>query len=182
MIRKLTYILAVFVLMLPVTVLVAAQVGETLPHDLALKDKNGEVQSFETLSGEKGVVLVFVRSADWCPYCQVQLLGLKDGGQAIEELGYKIVSVSYDAPDVLKTFADKYGFPYVMLSDVGSVAIKDFDILNETFEPDHFAYGVPHPYVYVIGKNKYIQAVLNEEGYKKRPQVEAIVETIEALN
>ena len=140
------------------------------------------MQSLEGMSGEKGIVLVFVRSADWGPYCQVQLLDLRSDAQPIIDMGYNVVSISYDSPEKLKAFADKYNFPYAMLSDAGSAAIKDFGILNEKFEPDHFAYGVPHPYIYVIGKNKYIQAVLKEDGYKDRPQVEAIVDAIKALN
>lgn len=158
-----------------------AEIGQEIPHVLALKDQNGQERSFESYSGEKGVVLVFVRSADWCPFCQVQMLDLRDKGEAITALGYDVVTISYDAPETLKAFADKYNFPYVMLSDTGSEVIKAFGILNEDFNPDHFAYGVPHPYVYVVGNDKFIRAVLSEEGYKKRPQVDAIVDAIEAL-
>ena len=66
-----------------------------------------------------------------------------------------------------------------MLSDEGSSTIRAFGILNEDFAQDHFAYGVPHPHVYVVGTDGTVQAVLAEETYKKRPTVEAIVEAIE---
>ena len=181
MIRKITLMIAAFIMLTPMSVL-AAGAGDAIPHDLALKNQNGEVQSFEQIAGEKGVVLVFVRSADWCPFCQVQLLDLRDKGQEIEALGYNIVPISYDAPDVLKRFTSKYDYPYTMLSDQGSAAIKAFGILNEEFNPDHFAYGVPHPYVFIIGRNKVIQGRLSEEGYKDRPQVSAIVEKIKGQN
>ena len=182
MIRKFSIMLVAALLVFPVMALAAANVGDEIPHSLELKNQNGEVQTFDSLSGEKGIVLVFVRSADWCPYCQVQLLDLRSDAQPIVDLGYNIVSISYDAPETLKAFADKYSFPYTMLSDEGSAAIKAFGILNEKFEPDHFAHGVPNPHVYVIAKNKYIRAVLSEEGYKKRPQVDVIVEAIKSLN
>jgi len=158
-----------------------AKVGDKLPHTLELQDETGVVRNYEDLIGEKGTVLVFVRSADWCPYCQVQLLDIKSDAQPIVDLGYNIVSVSYDDPEKLKVFKDKYKYPYVMLSDKESAAIKAFGILNDKYEPDHFAYGVPHPYIFIVGKDKQIQAVLSEEGYRKRPQVDVIVEAIADL-
>lgn len=158
-----------------------AVVGQEAPHSLELPDQSGELRSFESYSGEKGVVVVFVRSADWCPYCQVQMLDLRDKGEAVTALGYSIVTVSYDAPETLKAFTDKHDFPYVMLSDKGSDAIKAFGILNEDFDPDHFAYGVPHPNIYVVGNDTFIRAILTEEGYKKRPQVDAVIDAINAL-
>ena len=179
MIRKITLMIAAFMMLMPIGVLAASGVGEEIPHDLALKNQSGEVQNFEQITGEKGVVLVFVRSADWCPYCQVQLLDLRrEGGQRITDLGYNIATVSYDAPEQLKAFSDKYSFEHMMLSDEGSEAIKAFGILNEDFATDHFAFGVPHPHVFVVNRSKVIQAVLSEEGYKKRPQIDAIVEAI----
>lgn len=162
-------------------VMAAVEVGQALPTDLALVDKNGELQNFDRVKGEKGAVLVFVRSADWCPFCQKQLIALREYGTQITGLGYNIVSVSYDLPDALKVFAAKRRIPYTMLSDKGSETIKAFGILNEDFAPDHFAYGVPHPTVYVVGADGVVQAVLAEEGYKDRPQIEAIVEAINGL-
>ncbi len=159
-----------------------AAVGEVIPHSLGLKDQNGEAKTFENLTGENGLVIVFVRSADWCPYCQVQMLDMRNGeADVITDQGYNIVTLSYDAPETLKKFSERYNFPFTMLSDEGSVAIKSFGIMNEDFAPDHFAYGVPHPHVYVVGKDKVIQAVLAEEGYKNRPQIEAIAAAIKGL-
>jgi len=65
-----------------------------------------------------------------------------------------------------------------MLSDQGSETIKAFGVLNEDFEPDHFAYGVPYPVVYVVGYDGVVQAVLQEDGYKKRPEIDVIVAAI----
>ena len=39
-------------------------VGQKIPAFEAT-DQNGNVQTFETLRGPKGLVLLFVRSADW---------------------------------------------------------------------------------------------------------------------
>ena len=42
----------------------APNVGSTLPG-LAVKDGEGTERSFESLSGEKGLLIFFVRSTDW---------------------------------------------------------------------------------------------------------------------
>lgn len=168
-------IFSVFLFSVPVY---ALEKGDRLPHDLAAKDQAGAEQNFESVKGEKGAVLVFVRSADWCPYCQAQLIDLADKGGEIDALGYSVVTVSYDDPEVLAAFADKYAFEYTMLSDLNSEIIKAFGILNEEMEPDSDYYGVPHPTIYVVNAQGIIQAVLAEEGYKTRPPVEQIIAAI----
>lgn len=176
--KRLTSIFALILLIMPIMANAKTDIGQTIPTNLQLSDQNSKAQNFETLSGQKGLVLVFVRSADWCPYCQVQLLDLNSNAGAIVENGYNIVTLSYDSPKALKIFADKYSFPFTMLSDTDSKTIKAFGILNQKFAPDHFAYGVPHPHIYVIGNDKTVQAVLSEDSYKKRPQISAIKEAI----
>ena len=52
------------------------QVGERVP-DFNLKDQNGKSWNLQSLIGPKGLMLVFVRSADWCPYCKTQLLEMQ---------------------------------------------------------------------------------------------------------
>lgn len=175
----LVFVFALFVFSAPV--MAAAEVGQDIPTDLALVDKDGTLQNFDSVKGEKGAVLVFVRSADWCPFCQKQLIALRDYGSAIEEMGYNIVSISYDLPDAIKVFSTKRRIPFTMLSDKGSETVKAFGILNEEHKPGTFYYGIPRPHVYVVNVNGVIQAILAEDGYKDRPQVDQIVETIKEL-
>jgi len=40
------------------------EIGQKIPAFEA-RDQNGTAQTFETLKGRKGLVLLFVRSADW---------------------------------------------------------------------------------------------------------------------
>lgn len=37
-------------------------------------DQNGTPRSLGSLMGKNGLMLFFFRSADWCPFCQAQLL------------------------------------------------------------------------------------------------------------
>nr|QQZ49828.1 redoxin domain-containing protein [Phenylobacterium glaciei] len=51
--------------------------GSRIPP-IAARDMAGKPVTVRDLSDKNGVVLVFFRSAKWCPYCQKQLIELKD--------------------------------------------------------------------------------------------------------
>lgn len=158
------------------------KIGDQIPTNLELKDRAGEVQSFDTLKGDKGLVLFFIRSADWCPYCQVQLLDLRKGAaDEIINAGYNITIISYDAPEELNKFATRYKFDFSMLSDSGSETIKAFGILNEDKKPENFGYGIPNPTIYVISIDKRIQGVLAEDSYTRRPEIKDILGIIQKI-
>lgn len=155
-------------------------VGTTIPHMLGVKDQLGNDRGFKDLIGEKGLVIAFVRSADWCPYCKNQLIDLqKEAHAAIQAKGYELVSVSYDPVKKLSDFADLKGIKYPMLSDKSSEIIKAFDVLNEKYEPGDWAYGIPHPVVFITDTEGAIKAKLYEKGYKKRPPTEAILAALD---
>src|SRR5271170_991737 len=120
-------IVALVSVLLPVTVSAAAwdvgpPVGAKVPA-LHATDLKGAPVSVRELSGKNGLVLVFFRSAKWCPYCQKQLIDMKDAPGPLDERGYKLAAVSYDPTEVLTQFTEKRGIPYPLLSDQGSVTI-----------------------------------------------------------
>ena len=159
---------------------VYAEMGKSLPTNLELKDEAGQTRSFEDLTGENGAVLVFYRSAKWCPYCKIQVIDLNAQRAAFVEKGYNLVGISYDATEELKKFDDQYKIEFPLLSDEGSKTIKAFGIFNEEHEEGSFAYGVPHPTIYVVSKDKEIKATLAEESYKVRPTVQDVLNALDS--
>jgi peroxiredoxin len=157
-------------------------VGSVIPSNLASVDQNGKARNFETLTGENGLVLVFFRSAKWCPYCKRQLIDIATKSDAIISRGYGLAALSYDSVDILKRFDDSHKLGYTLLSDKGSKIIDTFGLRNEDYKNMAFAYGVPHPMIFVISPDKMVLAKLAEAGYKKRPPVSAVVEAIDALS
>lgn len=105
------------------------QVGEKVP-DFSLKDQYGNVQTLKSIMGPKGAMLVFVRSADWCPYCKTQLVDLQTGIEQLRKRGLGVATISYDPVDILAGFTKQHAITYTMLADVGSVTIKKFGLLN----------------------------------------------------
>ena len=156
-------------------------VGAKIPAGFTAANKTGAPQSLASISGRNGVVLAFVRSAKWCPYCQKQLIDLKAAQAPLAAQGYRLAAISYDDPAVLAQFAAKQSIGYTLLSDKGSAMIDAFKLRDPQYKPDSFAYGVPTPAIFVIGRNGVIKAKLAEEGYKTRPPVPLILQTVSAL-
>lgn len=160
---------------------IGPKVGSPIPSPFAVRDATGANKTFADLTGSAGVVLVFVRSASWCPYCMQQLKDIQAIAGTLEKRGYRLASVSYDAPDVLAKFAEKYGVSYDLLSDEGSRMIDAFGIRDPQYKANSRAYGVPMPAIFIVNKKGIVRAKLAEEGYKTRPPAEAILATVDSL-
>ena len=85
-----------------------------------------------------------------------QLVELQRVLPELEAAGYCLYAISYDTQGELRNFADKHGIRYPLLSDVGSVVIKRYGILNTLISPDepgHRWHGIPFPGAYVTDES-----------------------------
>ncbi|MGE3958175.1 MAG: redoxin domain-containing protein [Vicinamibacterales bacterium] len=105
------------------------QVGQTVP-DFRLTDQNGKTWTRSSIMGPKGAMLVFYRSADWCPYCKTQLVDLQGRLETLRAQGLGVAAISYDPVPTLAEFATRRHITFPLLSDAGSATIKAFGILN----------------------------------------------------
>lgn len=156
------------------------EVGNKVPATFAAVDSTGKARNFASISGKNGVVLVFFRSAAWCPYCQKQLKEIKALPVELEKRGYKLAAISYDSTDKLADFAAKQGVNYTLLSDAGSRQIDAFGLRDASYPKDSFAYGVPRATILVIGKNGVVKKKLSTDDYKVRPGNAAILSAVDA--
>jgi peroxiredoxin len=104
-------------------------VGTRAPS-FSLRDQSGRVQTNTALKGAKGTVLLFYRSADWCPYCKAQLMDLQRSHERFEQQGLKLAAISYDTVEILKSFADRRQIEFPLLADPDSQVIRAFGVLN----------------------------------------------------
>jgi len=144
-------------------------------------DETGTPRPLASLMGEKGMVLFFFRSADWCPFCQAQMMDLNTAVAGIERRGYKMAGISYDTPAILKTFIERRNIGYTLLSDPKSVVIDRYKLRDPQYPPGNLAYGVPRPIIFILDKNGVIKAKLYEETYTKRPPATLVIETLDRL-
>src|SRR5262245_10912774 len=105
------------------------QVGQVVP-DFRLSDQNGKIWTRTSIMGPKGALLLFYRSADWCPYCKTQLVDLQSRVDRLRAQGLGVAAISYDPVPILTEFATRQHITFPLLSDAGSATIKAFGILN----------------------------------------------------
>lgn len=153
-------------------------VGSSLPDRLETLDQGGNPQSFSSLKRDRGMVLVFFRSADWCPYCKKQLIALNKVASTIDSLGYALVGLSYDSPQKLAKFTKKRAIGFTLLSDEGSRIIDTFGLRDTSYPQGHYADGVPHPTILIIDQAGVIRHKFFSDDYKKRPEVDVILEAL----
>jgi peroxiredoxin len=162
-------------------VLAIPAVGEKAPA-VAGTDIAGKQRNLQQLAGRKGSVLMFFRSASWCPYCKAQLIAMNDAAAApLASRGYTLVGLSYDDPAVLAKFAAERKVSWPLLSDPQSQVIDGWQLRDPSYPPGNRAHGVPRPAIYVIDKKGVIRARLMEDDYRKRPPAEAVLAAVDAL-
>lgn len=83
--------------------------------DFVLEDDQGEEFRLKDLRGSK-VLLVFY-PGDNTPVCTRQLCDYRDGIEAFEGLGVKVVGISNDSVESHRKFRDKHKLPFTLLSD-----------------------------------------------------------------
>lgn len=155
-------------------------VGSDIPM-LEAPDQNGEVQTLASLSGENGLVLVFNRSFDWCPYCKAQLDGLNNAAADLLAAGLKIATITYDSVETLKLVEEDLDINFAMLHDEAITHVNAFKIRNMGYNPGDFAYGVPQPGIMLVSPAGEILAKFSEENFRVRPDWSDVVEAAKGL-
>jgi len=144
---------------------VGLRAGQKAP-DFSAPDQFRKMQTLESLKGSKGTVLLFYRSADWCPYCKGQLIQLQAAKKRFEEQGIKLAGVSYDSVEILKFFSDRRKIEFPLLSDPDSKIIRMYQVLNsEAIGPNA---GMARPGYFFIDPKGNIREKFFEAKYRER--------------
>ena len=147
-------------------------VGTAAPK-FTLKDQDGSERSLDDFLKQGKVALVFFRSADWCPFCRKQLAQLQADSKRFEDAGIQLVGISYDSPEVLKSFTDKNKIAFPLLSDPSSKTIDAYQIRNTQAKGK--SEGIPRPGTFVLDSAGKIRAKLFLEDYRERHTAEALL-------
>jgi peroxiredoxin len=144
---------------------VGLRAGEKAP-EFSARDQFGKTQTLDTLRGSKGTVLLFYRSADWCPYCKGQLIQLQAAKDRFEKQGIKLAGISYDSVEILKYFSDRRKIEFPLLSDPDSKIIRLYQVLNsEAMGPNA---GMARPGYFFIDPEGMIREKFFEAKYRER--------------
>lgn len=160
---------------------IGPQAGAVFPHTLGAPDQSGNVQTVTSLMGTNGLAIFFVRSADWCPFCQGQLVDANKHLAQFRALGVNVVSVSVDEVAEIAAFTDKQQIAYTMLADPsGDINLK-LGIRDEQYPVGSAAFGVPRPTLYVLDDKGTIRLRYMEPTFRTRPDLDGVLKDIAAL-
>jgi hypothetical protein len=94
---------------------------------------------------------------------------------AIQRQGLGLVAISYDAPEILKKFADSRGITFPLVSDRDSAIIKRYGLLNTTVAPGTQTYGIPFPGTFIVDRSGIVRSRHFENAYQERVTVASLL-------
>ena len=118
------------------------------------------------------------------------MVALQEDLKKLTEAGIKLVAISYDPVETLKTFADRPNarepemkIEYPLLSDEGSKTIRAYGILNaEVTDPNNRTYGIPYPGTYLVDDKGVVAGKIFLERYQERHEIDALIELVKKLD
>lgn len=171
------------------------KVGENAPNS-TLRTVEGKDIELKDVLGGKPTVLIFYRGS-WCPFCNKHLADLKTVQGKLTDMGFQIIAIALDKPEMLKTTMDKHELGYQLFSDSKAEALKNFGVafrLDDATYSKYQTYGIdldkssgenhhilPVPSVFIIGKDGKIAYVHSNPDYKARLSGQEVVAAAKSI-
>jgi peroxiredoxin len=159
---------------------VGPDVGDKAPA-ITVKDKNKMPVNIDDLTAKKGLIILFFRSADWCPFCKRHLIELNGYAAKFKALGYGVAAISYDNTEILNSFSQVHNLAFPLLSDQGVATIKAYDILNKDYKEGDDNYGIPYPGIVIINPEGIVAHKYFFKGYRKRIKFHDLYQQLNTL-
>jgi peroxiredoxin len=160
---------------------VGPNIGDIAPAISVINNQN-QATTLNSLMGEKGLILVFFRSADWCSYCKKHLIALNKDLQNFATLGYGLAGISYDSLEVLNQFVNQHAIKYPLLADTQAQTMAAYGILNKAYTKGDDNYGIPYPGIVIVNKKGKVIHKYFYEGYKNRVDFTKLYEKLSQEN
>ena len=101
----------------------------TKAPDFTLNDKDGKVVSLSDFMGKK--VVLYFYPKDNTPGCTRQACAFAAAYEDFKTLDAVVIGVSKDSEASHRKFAEKYGLPFILLSDPELKAIQAYGVWQE---------------------------------------------------
>ena len=115
------------------------EVGSKAPQ-FTLTDAGGNTVSLSDFIGEK--VVLYFYPKDNTPGCTRQACAFAGAYKAFREKGVEVIGVSRDSVASHGKFAEKYGLPFILLSDPERIAIEAYGVWQEKKQYGKISMGV----------------------------------------
>ena len=103
-------------------------IGTKAP-DFQAPDQNGQTRSLSEFLGKK--IILYFYSKDMTAGCTRQACGFAKLYPQFQEKGAVVLGVSKDSAASHKKFEEKYGLPFILLSDPDKTIIQAYDVWKE---------------------------------------------------
>jgi peroxiredoxin Q/BCP len=100
--------------------------GSEAPDFVLQNDRGVETSLTELL--RDGPLILYFYPADFTPGCTKEACSIRDLHDDLVAVGLTVAGISPQDVDSHARFRDKYGLPFVLLSDPDKVAIKSYDV------------------------------------------------------
>ena len=133
-------------------------IGTKAP-EFTLPDQNGEMKSLSDYKGQK--VILYFYPKDMTSGCTKQACAFSDLYPQFREKGAVVLGVSKDSVASHKRFEEKYGLPFVLLSDTERTVIEAYDVWKEKKLYGKVSYGVVRT-TYLIDEDGVIEKAFDK--------------------
>ena len=103
-------------------------IGTAAP-EFTLPDQNGELKSLSDYRGQK--VVLYFYPKDMTSGCSKQACAFGELYPQFRKKGAVVLGVSKDTVQSHKRFEEKYGLPFMLLSDTEKTVIQAYDVWKE---------------------------------------------------
>lgn len=104
-------------------------VNGTKAPDFTLPDQNGQPRKLSEYLGQRVILYFYPR--DMTAGCTKQACAFAELYPQFREKGAAVLGISKDSVASHKKFEEKYGLPFVLLSDPEKTAIQAYDVWKE---------------------------------------------------
>lgn len=132
--------------------------GMTAPA-FSLPDQNGEMHTLEEYKGKK--VILYFYPKDMTAGCTKQACAFGELYPQFMEKNAVVLGVSKDTVASHKKFEQKYGLPFILLSDTELKTIQDYDVWKEKTMYGKKSMGVVRT-TYLIDENGIIEKAIGK--------------------
>ena len=157
-------------------------VGTTIPT-VTVRSPDGADRALGPASLVKPTVLIFYRGG-WCPYCNTHLGELRKAEGPLIDLGYDLLFLSADRPELLYSSLKEPGLNYTILSDARMAAARAYGVafrVDDATVARYKGFGIdleaasgethhelPVPAVFIVDRRGAIRFVYANADYKVR--------------
>lgn len=106
---------------------------------------------------------------------------LNDLTEQFAAIGVNVGGMTYDKPEAIKAFDEKWSIEFPVLRDVDRQHVDAWGIRNQEYGPGTAGYGVPYPGVVLLSPEGEILAKWAEAGYRTRADWSEVLAEVTAI-